>query len=243
METLDIEPDDSAMKIGDLFQIKRGIATGANGFFVIDQETIEKYDIPRKFLKPLLPSPRYLASDIIEDDGNGDPDIERRRYLLDCDLLPEEVQSSYPGLWAYLLEGKSRGISDCYICSHRKVWYQQEKRKPPLFLTTYMGRSSSKRKNPFRFILNKSQTIATNVYIYLYPKPALKKMLDADSERINFFHKLLNNLDPKNLIQNGRTYGGGLHKMEPKELASLPLSNIPDWLHIEKETQTAFPLG
>jgi hypothetical protein len=242
VETLDAEPDEAVVKIGDLFEIKRGIATGANEFFIIDRGTIEKYDIPRRFLKPLLPSPRYLASDVIEDEGNGDPAIERRRYLLDCDIPPEEVRTFHPGLWAYLQEGKNRGVSDCYICSHRKIWYQQERRNPPLFLTTYMGRSNKKRANPFRFILNKSKTIATNVYIYLYPKTSLRALLVDDPDRIDFLHRLLNQLDPENLIRNGRTYGGGLHKLEPKELASLPLPDIPDWLHIEKATQTLLRL-
>jgi hypothetical protein len=54
---------------------------------------------------------------------------------------------------------------------------------------------------------------------------------------------MLNRLTPKNLIQNGRTYGGGLHKLEPKELAGMPLPELPDWLHMERQTQTALPLA
>lgn len=235
--------NESSVRIGDLFKIKRGIATGANGFFVIPKSTVEKYIIPKKFLKPLLPGPRYLNSDVVEDAGNGEPAVERIRYLLDCNCPPEELQKSYPGLWSYIQEGIARGISDCYICSHRKIWYQQEQRDPPLFLTTYMGRSSSKNSNPFRFILNRSKTIATNVYIYLYPRPFLRKLLDDAPGRIESLHQMLNRLTPKNLIQNGRTYGGGLHKMEPKELAGMPLPELPEWLHVEQKTQTALPLA
>ncbi len=243
-DTFGVAQDTTSVRIGDIFEIKRGIATGANGFFVIGKDTIAKYDIPKMFLKPLLPGPRHLtSSDVVEDAGNGDPVVDRLRYLLDCDLPPEELKKSWPGLWAYMQDGITRGIADCYICSHRKLWYQQEKRDPPLFLTTYMGRSSSKNENPFRFILNRSKTIATNVYIYLYPRPFLKKLLDDHPDRIESLHLMLNQLTSKNLIQNGRTYGGGLHKLEPKELAGMPLLELPDWLHMERKTQTALPLA
>jgi adenine-specific DNA-methyltransferase len=241
-DTIGVAQNESSVRIGDLFEIKRGIATGANGFFVIGKEIVKKYDIPRKFLKSLLPGPRYLKSDVVTDAGNGEPAVERTRYLLDCDLPPEELHKSHPGLWSYIQEGIARGISDCYICSHRKLWYLQEQREPPLFLTTYMGRSSAKNSNPFRFILNRSDAIATNVYIYLYPRPFLKKLLDVNTGRAESLHQMLNRLTPKNLIQNGRTYGGGLHKLEPKELAGMPLSELPDWLHIQKKTQTSLPL-
>ncbi len=237
-------PDESVAQVKDLFEIKRGIATGANGFFIVDRETIKKYDIPDEFLKPLLPGPRYLKTNTVEDSGNGTPSVERVRYLLNCDLPPTDVQKSWPGLWAYMEEGKSRGIPDCYICSHRKLWYLQEKRTPPLFLTTYMGRVKiGQNSNPFRFILNRSKAIATNVYIYLYPKPFLKNLLDNHPDRADSLHQMLNQLTSKNLIRNGRTYGGGLHKLEPKELAGLPLPELPDWLQFEQKTQTALSLS
>jgi hypothetical protein len=241
-ETIGVKQNESSVRVEDLFEIKRGIATGANGFFVIGRDIIEKYSIPEKYLKPLLPGPRYLNSDVVEDAGNGQPAVERVRYLLNCDLPPNELKNAYPGLWDYMQDGIARGISDCYICSHRKLWYLQEKRDPPLFLTTYMGRSSAKNSNPFRFILNRSNAIATNVYIYLYPRPFLENLLEEDPDRIASLHRMLNRITPKNLIQNGRTYGGGLHKLEPKELAGLPLPEPPDWLKIEKKTQTALPL-
>lgn len=41
-----------APRLKDLFSVRRGIATGANNFFIIDGETVAQYDIPNIFLKP-----------------------------------------------------------------------------------------------------------------------------------------------------------------------------------------------
>jgi hypothetical protein len=233
----------SAVLLGDLFDIKRGIATGANDFFIIDHNTIEQFQIPEKFLKSILPSPIYLKKDVIEDAVGGRPLIDNSAFLLDCDLPPEKVKWDYPGLWEYLQIGKARGVSGCYICSHRTLWYQQEKRDPPLFLTTYMGRAKDSNSNPFRFILNLSNAIATNVFLFLYPKPFLKKLFDEDPEKSKRIYEYLSGLEPQHLVRNGRTYGGGLHKLEPKELSNVPLQNIPEWLQVKKSAQPLLPLA
>lgn len=242
-ETLARRADASSVKMKDLFEIKRGIATGANGFFILDEKTIEPYGIPDRFLTPLLPGPRYLKTNVVDADETGAPLVEQRRYLLNCDVSPDEVKTSWPGLWEYMQIGVERGIPECYICSHRNVWYFQEKRVPPLFFITYMGRvRNGSEKNPFRFILNRSKAIATNVYLYIYPRSFLKKLLDESPGRAEFLHDMLNRLSSESLIQNGRTYGGGLHKLEPKELAEMPLPELPDWLRVNKEQQKSLPL-
>jgi hypothetical protein len=75
-----------------------------------------------------------------------------------------------------------------------------------------------------------------------YPKPFLRKLIDADTRRELELHKLLNGIGRNSLIRGGRTYGGGLHKLEPKELAALPIAELPSWIHIQKKAQETLPL-
>ncbi len=215
-------------QLKDLFTIKRGLATGANNFFVLTPEQVAAYQIPTKFLKPILPNPRYLVVDEIEADSMGNPILEQQLFLLDCHLPLSEVKAQYPMLWQYLQMGVNNGISDRYLCKHRSPWYSQENRPPSPFLCTYMGRQDTKRGRPFRFIINHSQATAKNVYLMLYPKPVLAMPLSQNSQLRKQVWQALNEISDQMLMGEGRVYGGGLYKLEPKELgnaiASIPLS-------------------
>ena len=212
--------------LDDFFNIKRGLATGANSFFILDEEKIESLQLPQHFLIPILPSPRYLKIDEILASASGEPILSRNLYLLSCSLSPERVQCEYPTLWEYFQEGVVQGINERYLCRHRKPWYSQEKRPPAPLLCTYMGRSSKQGKIPFRFILNHSNATAANVYLLLYPKPELKRIIEVDQSVTKKIWQGLCSLGSEALLDEGRVYGGGLHKLEPKELAKVPANFI-----------------
>jgi hypothetical protein len=60
----------------------------------------------------------------------------------------------------------------------------------------------------------------------LYPKPRLAALLQGTPDLSRTVWKALSSVTSESLIGHGRTYGGGLHKLEPKELANLPASVI-----------------
>jgi hypothetical protein len=218
------------LRLKDLFTVRRGIATGANDFFIIDSEMAAQYDIPEVFLKPILPSPRYIQNPIINAMADGLPEVHGFRFLLDCHLPPREVQVRYPGLWRYLEEGKNRGVHEGGLCANKEVWYFQEQRKPAPFLASYMGRANDHRASPIRFFVNFSSAIVTNVFLNLYPSPELAACLSGDRQKMLDLGEALNNIPAECILHNGRAYGGGLQKVEPKELLEVPLESAPDWL-------------
>ncbi len=146
-------------RLSDLFKIKRGLATGANNFFILTPEQIAQHRIPAQFLSPILPGPRYLTTDEIESDGNGNPLLDHKLFLLSCSLQEDVVKSEYPALWEYFQTGVEAGISQRYLCKTRSPWYSQETRPPTSILCTYMGRRGHNNR-PFRFILNHSNATA-----------------------------------------------------------------------------------
>ncbi len=212
----------SKVKLSDLFDIKRGVATGANNFFILSAEKISKLGIPNELLTPILPSPRYLPDDEIFADAQGNPNLKHKLFLLTCKQPPEELRINYPSVWNYLQQGVEAGIPERYLCKHRSLWYLQETRYSTKFLCTYMGRHQSKNGKPFRFILNHSKAIAPNVYLMMYPKQHLATLLAADPELLQSVWKALNSIPVQSLIHEGRVYGDGLHKLEPRELANAP---------------------
>jgi adenine-specific DNA-methyltransferase len=132
------------------------------------------------------------------------------------------VKEHHPKLWAYLEEGKAQGIAEGYLCRHIKPWYAQENRPPAPFVCTYLGRSDRRNGRPFRFILNHSQATAANVYLILYPKPSIERALQDSTELKRRVWVRLNEICPKTILGEGRVYGGGLYKLEPRELANVP---------------------
>ena len=212
--------------LSDLFQIKRGLATGANSFFILSPEECVRNDIPKEFLIPILPSPRYLDSDEVTADRFGNPKLGKKLFLLDCKLNEEKIKANHPGLWTYLESGKGQGIHMGYICAHRSPWYSQENRPASPLLCTYMGRSDTKTSRAFRFILNHSQARAANVYLLLYPRPSVLSAINENPDFLTTLWKALNSIPIEMLIQNGRSYGGGLHKLEPSELSSVSADEL-----------------
>ncbi len=217
----DVEAQHGGYRLGDLFAIKRGIATGDNGFFILDEAKAKSLNLPLRFLRPILPSTRYVKANEINSDASGMPLLDKRLYLLDCDRPEEEVQREYPDLWAYLQTGLEN-VAPRYLCRSRRFWYAQERRAAPPIVCTYIGRSDHNGR-PFRFLLNNSKATATNVYLCLYPQPLLAKQLALQPDVLRLLWEGLNSISKEALLGNGRVYGGGMHKLEPRELANVPV--------------------
>ncbi|HEX3049639.1 MAG TPA: class I SAM-dependent methyltransferase [Aggregatilineaceae bacterium] len=215
------------ISFGNLFKVRRGLATGANGYFILPRSKAEEQGLPAKFLKPILPSPRYLTDVVIEADGDGYPLRIPQLVLIDCDWPEEQVQAEYPSLWEYLEHGKRLGIHERYLTSKRNPWYKQEQVPASPFLCTYMGRAQEN-KSPLRFIWNQSKATSPNVYHVIYPREHLTAYMGNSLELQAEIFRLLSRIDNQIIISEGRTYGGGLHKIEPHELYRISLSNIAE---------------
>ena len=214
--------------LSDFFRIKRGVATGDNSYFILSEKEIEQRELPFEAFRPILPSPRHLPEDEVSADETGNPLLDRRLFLLDFPFGEQEIKRRHSELWAYLEEGQEQGTADRYLCRHRTPWYRQEHRPPAPFVCTYFGRSNKKNGRPFRFILNNSRATAANVYLMLYPRePVAGALRDRPSLKRQIWAHL-NEICPRTMLGEGRVYGGGLHKLEPKELGNVQAKAIAE---------------
>jgi len=213
--------------------VKRGIATGANGFFILPCSEAERLGIGEEFLKPVSPSPRELRKAVIDADQRGYPRIQNPRAAIDTGLSSLEIRRACPGLWRYLKQGEDRGIPKLYLTGKRTPWYRQEQRPPAPFLCIYMGRGGKDNEAPFRYFWNRSRAIATNVYLLLYPTAPLQAAFEKNPDLQERVFELLRGEESRALLSEGRVYGGGLHKLEPAELGNLNVSSFVEQLGIQ----------
>lgn len=216
--------ESTEITLGDYFEIKRGLATGDNSFFIMSREKITELGLDMSFFKPILPSPRYLKTDLVGTDNDGIPQIEPQYFLLDCELTEREIMEQSPATWDYLQSGIGK-TSKKYLCKNRKKWYWQEQRDATYFLCSYMGRGKDD-DSPIRFILNLSEAIVTNSYLMLYPKKHLQKAISDNPNSVYRIWELLKGISGNDIEEEGRVYGGGLKKIEPRELAKVPCGDL-----------------
>lgn len=192
--------------LGSLVRVSRGVATGANHFFVMTKAEASQRGL-LAHTRPVISSAEevFQANGVIRDQPN-------RRVLLD---LPAALRLDAPEnapLHAYLAEGERQGIATRYLCAHRRPWWRVGAGNPPPVVATYMARQEP------AFALNPDGMAILNVIHGLYPRQPLS------SDELAALVRYLN-AARASFRGAGRTYHGGLEKFEPREMEAL---SVPD---------------
>ncbi len=186
----------TGLSLGDFFRITRGQVTGMNEVWVATPETASL--IPERYLVPCVTGAREII-----DSGGVLWDRSKLHRVVDLPAnLAELTASERKGVDRFLKLARERGADATYIAAHRKPWWHVGLKAAPSVIMTYMGR------RPPVFARNACGAAVINVAHALYPtKPMQVRELDAIVGWLN------NNVR----VDEGRTYGGGLVKFEPKE--------------------------
>jgi hypothetical protein len=197
------------VQLGDIAEVKRGIATGANRFFVLSQAEAKANGLLNGSLRRVIARTRLVKSDRITNATFAEWSASGERVWL-LDIRHARLTRSER---AYIDRGSGQSLDERTICKLREPWYRMERRDAPPILATYMA------KGRLRFILNDAKLIPLNVFHGIYPKglssnqvKKLLKYLNSDAFQVY-------------LGRMARRYGTGLIKIEPRELATL---SIPD---------------
>jgi len=182
-------------------KVSRGIATGANNYFMFSESKRIKYGIKMKFLLPCLAKAPYARKHFFTTD-----DFEKLResdkpvYLLNATDLSDE------NLRKYIELGEKQGIHKRYLTSHRTPWYSLENRPPAPILVTVFNRTG------LRFVRNEEKAYNLTAFHCVYLKPNIIPKVDL------LMAYLITDVAREIFEDSRREYGRGLRKFEPNDL-------------------------
>jgi len=198
------------VRLGDVAEVGRGIATGANGFFVLTEQRRLALHLTVEQVMPCLPRPRLLSGLEVQDSDLASLAPTVPRWLVQPS--DAEREGGPTALAAYLRWGRERGICDGYLVTHRRRWFAVESAAPAAIIVPYIQQC----RRP-RFLRNRSSAVVLNTYLVVRPRAGV----DADAlwEALNT-PAFLRSLRPA-----GRELGNLAWKIEPGVLATLPLQS------------------
>ena len=187
--------------------------TGANQYFCIDDETLEKYSL-HAWAKPLLPKSRFVSGLVSDNSTDTElKDEKAQRWLLDFSTNPINP-NSHPGMRKYLNQGEELGLHTRYKTRIRNNWYEVPVITPGKLLL-------SKRSHYFpRLIWNKFGHHTTDT---IYSGSTLDGKDVTAKSLVGTFHNSLTLLTAE---LEGRSFGGGVLELVPSEVARLVVPNV-----------------
>jgi len=192
---------------GELMITNVGLVTGINEFFMITQQTAEKWGILPYTKRVVSRSAHFRGIKFTEQDflDNAVAEIESFLFLPpdeDFDLLP-------PACQAYIRYGESKDYHKGYKCRIRKRWYiTPSVYEPGGFALRQVGDYP-------KLIVNETDASSTDTIHRVRFQPEF----DAKKVALSF----LNSLTFAFSEITGRSYGGGVLTFEPTEIGEIPL--------------------
>jgi len=218
-------PPPGTVELGVLAEVVRGIATGANEFFLLSEDDVRRYGIEREYLKPAVPSARVLSRLGFLIFKPGDWNLLRAKgekvYFFWCRRRREELEGTKA--LKYIELGEEKGYHTRYLTRHRREWWWLEEREQPDAFLIYMFRKG------LRAILNEAKALAPNTLhcVYFREKKYAKAVLAYLNSNVATEYAL------------HRVYGGGMRKIEPREAERIPVPDPRALNEAELETLAA----
>lgn len=179
-----------------------GAVTGANKYFTLSPERAARLGIPRRDLVKISPP----GSSHLRNLAFTDSAFTRLGQSGQATWLLYPSRRPAPATLHYIAEGENTGVAEGYKCSRRKPWWRVPLLAPPDLFLTYMNADTAR--------LSANETGARHlnsvhgVYLRDDIRDLARELLPLAS---------LNSMTLLSAELVGRSYGGGILKIEPRE--------------------------
>lgn len=193
-------------KLGELAKIRIGVVTGANDFFVLSRDKVQKFGLSRAPLQPVLSSSRQLRTLAVH---GSDLELLAKADIA-CLLLNVRPTTRSAAAQRYLSSRNGERIKTRFKCRSREPWFSIADTKVPDAFLTYVNHFSP------RLVLNLADATSTNAIHRVWWNGAMtfeRKQLFALAS--------LSSLFGISAELRGRSIGGGALKVEIGDAAEL----------------------
>lgn len=183
-----------------------GTVTGANDFFVLRKSELQRRKLPPRLFRRVLVSPTRIRGAVVR---------QRDLEVLDSGDYPANLLClrgdargrKHARVAAYLRRGRRLGVHLGYKTAARRRWYEVVVDAPPDIFMSYMSHDF------VRVSLNSAGAGSTNLVHQL----RVRNATDARA-LVAALHSSVAQLSAE---VRGRTYGGGVLKLEPSDVQHL----------------------
>lgn len=221
-----IERDDF-VPVSEFVDVSYGQKTGANRWFLLDQDEAHRQGIEERFLSPVVKSIKGMDSEVFDAEDADKYIIDVHDYVeeikretsefgedtrLEEDIKDGLKRDGYTGLLQYINEGENDGQHSGRTCASRPVWFDLGEQTPPeLFNPRFF-------KWRLFTVVNRAQALTTDAVQCVQVKP------EYDSKIVTGV--MNSSLYAAAVECWGRVEGNGVLQLMTYETKSIPVPDI-----------------
>jgi adenine-specific DNA-methyltransferase len=200
---------DHFVGLGEYGSPELGTVTGSNAYFTLTEKTRSHFGLTERQVQRISPpGTKHLPGlTFTTDDWEALREADEQVWI----LHPSPSDAS-PSLQRYLAVGLERRVDEAYKCQARSPWWRPPLVTPPDLFFTYMSH-----RYP-RLITNRAHVSFVNSMHGVRLRDGAPNIA---REALPLL--ALNSLTMLGAELYGRSYGGGVLKMEPREASRLPV--------------------